>query len=262
MSTREILTTGEFTGGPFNRLVRHPLARNDGSTLLVMDFGREDCNPHSGEIEIGDAFSNLEGSAGGVMSATGGSALPVTSSGGKLTAGTYISGNTQRLDIGVAGSFDLSDANPDFHAHLVFSLPDDAGSTTIQYTPIWAVGDGTNNLFRIDSGVNGRAPRANAAVVAGSPIYTGVTGFVLGAVNIVSVTRVGTLQQVWLNGVQAGSRTTNSALPDLSAISMSMFGGRAGESIWAAMLETIPEGRTAAQAVARAYAASNAAGYA
>ena len=258
MSTRELLTTGEFTGGPFNRLVRHPLARNDGSTLLVMDFGRADCNPHSGTLAAGATFDNLEGTPDGVISGT---ANAITSSGGKLTVPAWVSGANQVMNIGTAGSFDLTSANPDFHAHIVFSLPDDAGSSGLANGQIWAVGTANDNLFRIDAGVLGRTPRAGAATLSGAPVYTNVTGFVLGAVNIVSITRVGTLLQVWLNGVQVGTRTTNGTLPALSGVTMQMFGGRAGETVWAAMLETIPSGRTAAQAVARAYAASNAAGY-
>lgn len=258
MTTREFLTSGEFTGGPFNRLIRHPLARNDGSTLFVMDFGRTDCNPHSGSLTDGATFDNLEGTPDGVVSGTSNA---ISSSGGKLTVPTWVSGSNQVMNIGSAGSFNLTTANPDFHAHFVFSLPNDAGSASLGFAQLWSVGTANDNLFRFDAGTNGRAPRCNATTQSGGPVYTTITGFTLGAVNIVSLTRVGNSLQLWLNGVQVGSRTVNATLPDLSGVTMQMFGGRAGETVWAAMLETIPEGRTAAQAVARAYAASNAAGY-
>lgn len=261
MTTRELLTVAEFTGGPFNPLVRHPLARNDGTTVMVLDFKRVDCNPYSGGLAVGNSFDNLAGTIDGVVEQTGSSPTVLNAASGKLALPTMVSGNYQRVNIGSAGSITWTGAQ-NFHAHLVFGLPNDAGNTFVGNQAIFALGSASNNqALWFASGANGRVP--SVSVANGSGGVGTLTGFVLGNVpNIVSVTRVNSSQQTWLNGSLIDTRTQAASLPDITAQTLRLFQGRADATVWAAMIETIPPSRSAAEVVARARTISAAQGYA
>lgn len=261
MTTREFLATANFVGGPFNKLVRHPLARNDGSTLLVLDFGRLDCNVNaSGDLAVGDTFQSLGGTINGVVEQTGATPTSLISGGGKIRLPTMVSGNFQRVNIGSAGSITWTGAQ-NFHAHLVFGLPSDAGSGFVGNQAIFSLGSVSNNqALWFSSGANGRVP--SVSVANGTGGVGTLTGFALGNVpNIVSVTRVGGVQQTWLNGILLDTRTQAASLPDISGQTLRIFQGRADATVWAAMVETIPADRSAADVVARARTVSAAQGY-
>lgn len=262
MPTKEYIGAPvEFTGGPKNKLLRHRMERTDGSTILLLDFGApETGGPGNGPLSPGDTFTPLIGPPAVVVNTN---AAKISRSGGKLIAPASSAGATiQAVNVGSAGSFNLTSENPDFHAMAVFSLPNDAGGSGVANKSIWTLGGVADNMFNIDSGTNGRTPRVGVAMSAGAPAHRTITGFALGAVNVVSLTRVGTTAKVWLNGVEVASFTCGATLTSLSAAQMQLLASHAGQAVWAVLLERVPVNRTAQQAVADAYAAAVKIGYA